>query len=33
VSDATAEFGRGIALFPPPGKGGEEAGLVFPIYV
>jgi len=31
--DAIAEYGRGIALFPPPGQRGEEAGLVFPIYV
>jgi tetratricopeptide (TPR) repeat protein len=33
LGDAIAEFGRGIALFPPPGQAGEEAGLVFPIYV
>ncbi len=31
--DAIAEFGRGIALFPLPSHAGEEAGLVFPIYV
>ena len=33
LGDAIAEFGRGIALFPPGGQAGEEAGLVFPIYV
>jgi len=33
LGDAIDEYGRGIALFPPPGEGGEEAGLVFPIYV
>ena len=31
--DAIAEYGRGIALFPPPSQRGEKAGLVFPIYV
>ncbi len=31
--DAIAEFDRGTALFPPLRESGEEAGLIFPIYV
>ena len=31
--DALAEAGRGLALFPPLTEGGDEAGLIFPIYV
>ena len=33
LGDAIAEYGQGIALFPPPSEGGEDAGLVVPIYV
>jgi class 3 adenylate cyclase/tetratricopeptide (TPR) repeat protein len=33
LSDAIGEFGRGTALFPPAEQRGEDAGLVFPIYV
>jgi class 3 adenylate cyclase/tetratricopeptide (TPR) repeat protein len=32
-ADAIDEFGRGVALFPALGDAGEEAGLVFPVYV
>jgi len=33
LGDAIGEFGRGTALFPPGEQRGEDAGLVFPIYV
>ena len=33
LGDAIAEYGQGIALFPQPSEGGEDSGLVFPIYV
>jgi len=32
-ADAIAEYGRGIALFPPSTDASEETGLVFPTYV
>jgi len=33
LRDALSEYGQGVALFPQPGEGGEDAGLIFPIYV
>src|SRR5262249_53149187 len=33
LRDALSEYGQGVALFPQPGEGGEDEGLIFPIYV
>ncbi|HET7876016.1 MAG TPA: AAA family ATPase, partial [Methylomirabilota bacterium] len=33
LDDAIREYGVGAALFPPPDQGGDEAGLIFPVYV
>src|SRR5262249_9727650 len=33
LRDSLAETARGLALFPSLAEGGDEAGLIFPIYV